>query len=148
MSASISEQAFGKHIREWREARGMSVRELTGAILMSGVGVTEDELEEYERGGTVPPLPVFCAAAKVFGLSLDGLANTRPPISVGPVEARRAELLRFIDDYGRGAVKLLEGLSHVSKHTIYRARDGQEVHENSWVHILKAVRSAREAAHA
>lgn len=63
---------FAARLRELRQARGLTQRQLAERAVLSVF-----TLRDYEQGKSAPTLPVAAALADALGVSLDGL--TRPP---------------------------------------------------------------------
>jgi putative transcriptional regulator len=62
-----TELGFGQRLKEAREKRGMSHREVADAI-----GCTKQAVQLAEQYSYVPKLPVALKAAKLLGVSVDG----------------------------------------------------------------------------
>ena len=66
-------QTLGQRIRELRQRRRWSQRELAGKV-----GVQQKQISAYERDVNVPSGEIFVAIADAFEVSLDYLARRAP----------------------------------------------------------------------
>ena len=71
-------EGLGKRLKKQRELNGLSQREVGEAI-----GVTQGNINNYERGERTPSLERLVAMAKLFNCSADELLGLKKDDSVG-----------------------------------------------------------------
>jgi transcriptional regulator with XRE-family HTH domain len=63
--------AAGRVIREAREALGLTQDDLVAALFLREMSVTRQAVSSWERGRTVPRLPVRVAVFQILGITDD-----------------------------------------------------------------------------
>lgn len=96
-------KAFGAHLKQLREERGLNQDELGVAV----GGLSRASTSLYEKGERVPDIEMMCCLAEFFGVSADymvGLTDIRQHDDVeGQVISRRlalsAEAVKMLESY-------------------------------------------------